>query len=142
MQSVIRIDHLTKQFKQLTAVNETCLSVERAEIFGLIGPNGAGKSTLIKMLTTLLPPTSGDASIAGFSISKQPQDVRRRIGYVPQLLSADGNLTGFENLLLSARLYGIPWRERTARIERGLCMMGLADSANVLVTRYSGGMTR
>src|SRR5207237_956803 len=132
----------TKQFKRLTAVNEVCLTVERAEIFGLIGPNGAGKSTLIKMLTTLVPPTSGDASIGGFSISKQPQDVRRRIGYVPQLLSADGGLTGFENLLLSARLYGIPWRERTARIERALSLIGLADSANVLVKNYSGGMIR
>ena len=136
MRPVIRIDHLTKQFKQLTAVKEVCLTVERAEIFGLIGPNGAGKSTLIKMLTTLLPPTSGDASIAGFSICKQSGDVRRRIGYVPQLLSADGNLTGFENLLLSARLYGIPWRERTARIDRALSMIGLADSANVLVNPY------
>src|SRR5438552_5027129 len=142
MQPVIRINHLTKRFKQVTAVSEANLLVKHAEVFGLIGPNGAGKSTLIKMLTTLLPPTSGDASIGGFSISKQPQDVRRRIGYVPQLLSADGNLTGFENLLLSARLYGIPWRERTARIERALSLIGLADSANVLVNRYSGGMIR
>ena len=142
MQSVIRIDHLTKQFKQLTAVNEACLSVERAEIFGLIGPNGAGKSTLIKMLTTLLPPTSGDAWISGHSICKQSRDVRRRIGYVPQLLSADGTLTGYENLLLSARLYGIPWRERALRIERALSMIGLADFANTLVQHYSGGMIR
>src|ERR1051325_2196091 len=142
MQSVIRIDHLTKQFKQLTAVNEACLSVERAEIFGLIGPNGAGKSTLIKMLTTLLPPTSGDALISGHSICKQSRDVRRRIGYVPQLLSADGTLTGYENLLLSARLYGIPWRERAPRIERALSMVGPAASANTLVQHYSGGMIR
>jgi ABC-2 type transport system ATP-binding protein len=142
MRSVIRIDHLTKEFKQLTAVNDASLDIERAEIFGLIGPNGAGKSTLIKMLTTLLPPTSGDASIAGFSIRTQPQDVRRRIGYVPQLLSADGSLTGYENLLLSARLYGIPWRERPRKIENALSMIGLADSANMLVQHYSGGMIR
>jgi ABC-2 type transport system ATP-binding protein len=142
MRTVIRIDHLTKVFKQLTAVNEATLAVERAEIFGLIGPNGAGKSTLIKMLTTLLPPTSGDAWIGAFSIRKQPRDVRRRIGYVPQLLSADGSLTGYENLLLSARLYGIPWRERAKRIEDALCMIGLADSADVLVQNYSGGMIR
>ena len=142
MRPVIQIDHLTKEFKQLTAVNDATLDVERAEIFGLIGPNGAGKSTLIKMLTTLLPPTSGDAFIAGFSICKQPRDVRRRIGYVPQLLSADGSLTGYENLLLSARLYGIPRRERATRIERALSMIGLTDSANVLVQHYSGGMIR
>ena len=142
MKTVIRIDHLTKQFKQLTAVDEATLAIERAEIFGLIGPNGAGKSTLIKMLTTLLPPTAGDAWISGFSICKHPRDVRRRIGYVPQLLSADGSLTGYENLLLSARLYGIPWRERASRIENALSSIGLADSADLLVQHYSGGMIR
>src|SRR5215470_4490073 len=132
MRPVIHIDHLTKEFKQLIAVNDASLDVERAEIFGLIGPNGAGKSTLIKMLTTLLPPTSGDAWIGGFSIRNQPRDVRRRIGYVPQLLSADGNLTGYENLLLSARLYGIPAHERARRIHSALSDIGLADAANVL----------
>ena len=142
MESVIRIDHLTKEFRQLTAVDEVTLIVQRAEIFGLIGPNGAGKSTLIKMLTTLLPPTSGDAWIGGFSIRQQPQDVRRHIGYVPQLLSADGSLTGYENLLLSARLYGIPRRERVKKIESALSTIGLADSADVLVQKYSGGMIR
>src|ERR1041385_5988680 len=142
MRTVIRIDHLTKVFKQLTAVNEATLVVERAEIFGLIGPNGAGKSTLIKMLTTLLPPTSGDAWIGDFSIRKQSRDVRRHIGYVPQLLSADGSLTGYENLLLSARLYGIPSQERSKTIETALSDIGLADAADVLVQRYSGGMIR
>src|SRR5262245_34953971 len=106
--SVIQVVGLTKCFGTLTAVDEVSLEIERGEIFGLIGPNGAGKSTLIKMLTTLLPPTSGNARIAGFSIGTQPRSVRRRIGYVPQLLSADGALSGYENLLLSARLYSIP----------------------------------
>jgi len=142
MQSVIRIDQLTKCFKHVTAVNEASLTIHHAEVFGLIGPNGAGKSTLIKMLTTLLPPTSGDAWIGGFSIRNEPQDVRRRIGYVPQLLSADGSLTGYENLLLSARLYGIPSHERSRKIENALSSIGLADAANVLVQRYSGGMIR
>jgi ABC-2 type transport system ATP-binding protein len=108
----------------------------------LIGPNGAGKSTLIRMLTTLLPPTSGTASIAGCDIVRQPADVRRHIGYVPQLLSADGSLTGYENLLLSDRLYGVPRQERKTRIERALARMGLADSANHLAGHYSGGMLR
>src|SRR5215467_10232572 len=140
MQSVIHIDHLTKRFKQVTAVNEASLTIQPSEVFGLIGPNGAGKSTLIKMLTTLLPPTSGDPWIGGFSIRNQPQDVRRRIGYVPQLLSADGRLTGYENLMLSARLYGIPVHERSQRIQNALSDIGLADAADVLVQRYSGGM--
>jgi len=77
-------------------------------IFGLLGPNGAGKSTIIKMLTTLLKPSEGTALVAGFDIAQAPGEVRKRIGYVPQLLSADGALTGYENLTLSAKLYGIP----------------------------------
>jgi len=108
----------------------------------LIGPNGAGKSTLIKMLTTLLPPTSGHATVGGFDLVAAPRKVRRNIGYVPQLLSSDGALTGYENLLLSARLYGLPRRERTHRIEQALATMGLTEAAHHLVGRYSGGMIR
>lgn len=101
----IDIRNLTRRFADIIAVDDVTLAVEQGEIFGLIGPNGAGKSTLIKMLTTLLPPTSGSATVARFDIVRQPAEVRRRIGYVPQLLSADGSLTGYENMLLSARFY-------------------------------------
>jgi ABC-2 type transport system ATP-binding protein len=94
------------------------------------------------MLTTLLPPTSGSAMVAGYDIVRQPADVRRQIGYVPQLLSADGSLTGYENLLLSARLYGIPRAERVQRIARALARMSLTDAAHHLVGHYSGGMIR
>lgn len=139
---VVDVSDLTKRFGAFTAVDAATFSVRRGEIFGLIGPNGAGKSTLVKMLTTLLPATSGRATIGGFDIHKQPADVRRHIGYVPQLLSADGALTGYENLLLSARLYGIPHSERGSRIALALERMGLADSANRLVQHYSGGMIR
>lgn len=142
MDVTIRIEGLTKRFARLTAVDDVALDIGRGEIFGLIGPNGAGKTTLIKMLTTLVPATSGEAWIAGFSIRKQPSEVRRRIGYVPQLLSADGALTAYENLLLSARLYAIPRHERETRIREALSMVGLADSADTLVQRYSGGMIR
>ena len=133
---------LTRRFGALTAVEHVTLAIAQGEIFGLIGPNGAGKSTLIKMLTTLLPPTSGTATVGGYDIASQPAEVRRRIGYVPQLLSADGSLTGYENLLLSARLYGVPRKERTERITRALARMGLADAAHHLVGHYSGGMIR
>lgn len=139
---VIRVDGLTKRFGQFAAVDNVSLSVSPGEIFGLIGPNGAGKSTLIKMLTTLVPPTAGHAWVAGFSIQDQAPSVRRRIGYIPQLLSADGALTGYENLLLSARLYGIPRTERDAKIREGLALMGLEQEASVLVQHYSGGMIR
>ena len=138
----VQISELTRTFGDLTAVDRVSLTIGIGEIFGLIGPNGAGKSTLIRMLTTLLPPTSGTASIAGCDIVRQPADVRRHIGYVPQLLSADGSLTGYENLLLSARLYGVPRQERKTRIERALVRMGLANSANHLAGHYSGGMLR
>ncbi len=138
----VQITGLTRKFGDLAAVDYVTLAIERSTIFGLIGPNGAGKSTLIKMLTTLLPPSSGSATVAGFDIVKEPSEVRRHIGYVPQLLSADGSLTGYENLLLSARLYGVPRTERKQRIEGALDRMGLAQVAHRLVGHYSGGMIR
>lgn len=97
MTAIIEVRNLTRRFGAQTAVNNVSFSVERREVFGLLGPNGAGKSTTIKMLTTLLPPTSGEARVNGFDILRQKADVRRSIGYVPQALSADGNLTGYEN---------------------------------------------
>ncbi|GIV81405.1 MAG: hypothetical protein KatS3mg051_0759 [Anaerolineae bacterium] len=106
------MQELTRQFGTLVAVNRLTMSVEAGEIFGLLGPNGAGKSTAIKMMTTLLPPTSGDAQIAGYSVTRQASQVRRLIGYVPQMVSADGSLSGYENLLIFAKLYGLPRRER------------------------------
>ena len=138
----VAIDGLTRVFGDLTAVDHVSLSIGVGEIFGLIGPNGAGKSTLIRMLATLLPPTSGTASIAGHDIVEEPAQVRRHIGYVPQLLSADGSLTGYENMLLSARLYGVPRAERKQRIEGALARMGLAAAAHHLAGHYSGGMLR
>jgi ABC-2 type transport system ATP-binding protein len=94
------------------------------------------------MLTTLLPPSSGTARVSGFDIIQQPREVRRRIGYVPQMLSADAGLTGRENLMLSARLYSIPRAERKGRIDEALGFMGLAEVANAPVRTYSGGMIR
>jgi ABC-2 type transport system ATP-binding protein len=139
---VIRVGQLTKRYPTLTAVDAVSLTIGKGEIVGLLGPNGAGKTTLIKMLTTLVPPTSGEAWVAGFHIQKQAAEVRRRIGYVPQLLSADGALTGYQNLLLSARLYAIPRGERDRKIRDALKMVGLAEEADVIVQRYSGGMIR
>jgi ABC-2 type transport system ATP-binding protein len=133
---------LTRKFGDLIAVDQVTLTINQGEIFGLIGPNGAGKSTLIKMLTTLLPPSSGSATVAGYDIIRQPAEVRRHIGYVPQLLSADGSLTGYENLLLSARLYSVPRQEQSERITRALTRMGLLEAAHRLAGHYSGGMIR
>jgi ABC-2 type transport system ATP-binding protein len=142
VETAIRTCALTRRFGELVAVDNVSLRVLPGEIFGLIGSNGAGKSTLIKMLTTLLPPSSGTAQVAGFDIISEPSRVRRSIGYVPQMLSADGSLTGYENLLLSARLYLIPRRERAQRIAETLAMMNLTSDAGRLVQHYSGGMIR
>jgi ABC-2 type transport system ATP-binding protein len=140
--NAIDVQGLTLRFGHLTAVDHIDLQVPYGIIFGLLGANGAGKSSTIKMLTTLLPPTSGSARVAGYDICANPHEVRRRIGYVPQMLSADGALTGRENLLLSARLYGVPGSERRSRIQTAVDFMGLSDSADRLVKTYSGGMVR
>lgn len=140
--AVVEIEALSRQFGQFVAVDAVSTSVGSGEVFGLIGPNGAGKSTLIKMLITLLPPSSGTARVAGFDIRREAREVRRRIGYVPQLLSADGSLTGYENMLLSARLYAIGGNEQKRRIADVLETMGLTQHVNQLVQHYSGGMIR
>jgi len=139
---VLDIKSLTRRFGAFTAVDGLTLSVNAGEVFALLGSNGAGKTTTIKMLTTLLPPSSGDASVAGFSITTQAVDVRRAIGYVPQSVSVDGSLTGYENLLIFAKLYDLPHSGRQARAREALEFMGLTADGGRLVGQYSGGMVR
>jgi ABC-2 type transport system ATP-binding protein len=139
---VLEIKNLTRRFGAFTAVDSLTLSVNAGEVFGLLGSNGAGKTTTIKMLTTLLPPTSGEARVAGFSITTQAVGVRRAIGYVPQAVSVDGSLTGYENLLIFAKLYDLPHREQQARIAEALEFMNLTADAGRMVGEYSGGMVR
>src|ERR1035438_7299351 len=118
------------------------LSVNAGEVFALLGSNGAGKTTTIKMLTTLLPPSSGEARVAGFSITSQAVDVRRSIGYVRKAVSVDGSRTGYQNLLIFAKLYDLPHREQQARIREALEFMDLTAVGNRMVGAYSGGMVR
>jgi len=139
---ILQTEGLTRRFNSLVAVNDLSISVRAGEVFGLLGPNGAGKTTTIKMLITLLPPTSGKAWVAGLDVASQAPAVRRVIGYVPQMLSADGTLTGFENLNIFAKLYELPRAQRRQRVEAALAFMGLEDSAHKLVRQYSGGMIR
>jgi len=139
---VLETTGLTREFGRLIAVDALTINIESGEVFGLLGPNGAGKSTAIKMLTTLLPPTAGKAYVAGFDITRQAACVRRLIGYVPQALSVDGSLSGYENLLLFAKLYDIPPRQRESRLQEALRLVGLTDVADKLVRQYSGGMIR
>jgi len=139
---ILITEGLSRRFGDLMAVDSLTLRVRAAEIFGLLGRNGAGKSTLIKMLTTLLPPSAGSARVGGYDIVKDAGRVRGIIGSVPQALSADGELTGRENLQVFARLYDLPRALRSQRIDEGLAFMGLAEAADTLVKAYSGGMIR
>ena len=139
---IVELQGLTRRFATVTAVDDLTLSIDAGEVFGLLGPNGAGKTTTIKMLTTLLPPSAGHARIDGRDVVREAASVRRLIGYVPQMLSADGTLTGFENLLVFAKLYELPTQDRRRLVREALEFMGLADSADKLVRQYSGGMIR
>jgi ABC-2 type transport system ATP-binding protein len=140
--NAIEVLSLTRRFGSLVAVDHLTFTCVPGSTFGLLGPNGAGKSTLIKMLTTLLPPSEGTARIGGIDLVQHPEAVRRKIGYVSQMLSADGDLTGYENLLISAKLYGIPRAERARRIAQAFEFMELAHVAGKRVRQYSGGMIR
>ncbi len=140
--SILQTLSLTRRFGEITAVHDLNLTVEAGEVFGLLGPNGAGKTTVIKMLTTLLPPTAGTALVAGYDIRRDPARVRAAIGYVPQLVSVDGALTGYENFLIFARLYGVSRALRRRRIEEALEFAGLSEAAGREVRGYSGGMVR
>lgn len=133
---------LTRRFDGFVAVDHVSLSVKRGEVLGLVGLNGAGKTTLIKMLITLLPPSEGSALVCGYDLVRQPAMVRRMIGYVPQLVSADGDLTGRENLEVYSKLYDVPKSERNDRIDQVLGFMDLSAVADKLVRGFSGGMVR
>lgn len=138
----IEVDKLTKQFGDLIAVNSISFTVENGEIFGLLGPNGAGKTTLIRMLTTLTPPTSGTAIVGGHDIVKDADGVRHTLGVIPQAFTSDPELTAEENMLIHAKLYGIPREERGPLIDRLLESVDLAKFKKKLVRTFSGGMRR
>jgi ABC-2 type transport system ATP-binding protein len=139
---IIEVKNLSKKFGHFTAVDDVSFEVGRGEIFGLLGPNGAGKTTTVRCLLTLIRPSSGKVTISGLDIGKHPGQVRQLCGYVPQELSVDGDLTGYENLLLYAKLYYVPASERKRLIEGALEFMQLTEWANSMVKTYSGGMMR
>ncbi|HEY1823536.1 MAG TPA: ATP-binding cassette domain-containing protein [Trebonia sp.] len=133
---------LSYQFATHLAVDHVNLSIAPGEMYGLLGPNGAGKTTTIRMITTLLTPGTGSVHVFGLDAAARPMLVRRVIGYVPQALSADANLTGVENVELFARLFDVPRRERKQRVTDALDAMGLTEAAGRLAGTYSGGMVR
>jgi ABC-2 type transport system ATP-binding protein len=140
--AAVRCASLTYSFGDHTAVDHVDLQIAPGETFGLLGPNGAGKTTTIRMITTLLKPMAGTVTVLGTDAATHPMRVRRLIGYVPQLLSADAALTGRENVQLFARLFDVPRRLRAERVDGALAAMGLTEPAGRLVKTYSGGMIR
>jgi ABC-2 type transport system ATP-binding protein len=140
--NLITVRSLKKCFNDVTAVDEISFDVKQGDVFAFLGPNGAGKSTTIKMLITLLAPTSGHAAIDGLDVVKEPAKVRAKIGYVPQMISVDGTLTAYENLVLMARLYDIPASECAPRAREILSFLELGDHEDALVRTFSGGMIR
>ncbi len=139
---MIETHNLTKYFGALGAVQSVGFSVSKGEVFGLLGPNGAGKTTTMRMLTTLLSPTSGTASVAGFDVHADPLRVKRAIGVVPQMLNLDIDLTCAENLEYHGRLHRMEHADRTARIEELLRFVGLWEKKDTPVEHLSGGMRR
>ena len=139
---IIQVDHLTKKFDDFTAVNDISFEVREGEIFGFLGPNGAGKSTTIKVLCTLLQPTSGHIRVGGFDVEKESDTVRSMIGIVFQDNSLDSDLTAQENMEFHCMVYHIPRSERKERINRLLDLMELTEFKDRRVKTFSGGMRR
>ncbi|MCL2288502.1 MAG: ATP-binding cassette domain-containing protein [Candidatus Bathyarchaeota archaeon] len=142
MPHVIEIQNLTKVYNTFKAVDNLNITVDNGEIFGLLGPNGAGKTTTVSMLCTILKPSSGTAKVDGYDIVREPGKVRKSIGIVFQDPSVDDRLTGRENLLMHANLYGVPVSVQRERIKNILKLIELEDRADDLLRTYSGGMRR
>jgi len=140
--NAIEVEHITKKFGEFVAVNDVSFDVPQREIFGLLGPNGAGKTTLIRMLTTLLTPTSGTARIDGHDIRSDADGVRSTLGVIPQAFTSDPELTAKENMTIHAKLYGVPADKRDALIDQLLGSVELLNFRDALVRTFSGGMRR
>src|SRR5881398_2171406 len=138
----IDVQNIAKRFGDFTAVKGITFGVEAGEIFGLLGPNGAGKSTLIRMMVTLLQPTTGTAVINGFDVVKQSDGVRQSIGVIPQAMTSDLELSVEENLIIFAKLYGVPRAKRTRLITELLAAVELTEWRDKQVKNLSGGMRR
>jgi ABC-2 type transport system ATP-binding protein len=140
--AAIAVENIVKRFGTFEAVKGVNFSVADGEIFGLLGPNGAGKSTLIRMMTTLVPITSGKAFVAGFDVAKDPDDVRRVIGVIPQALTSDPDLTVEENLSIYAKLYSVPKTQREKNMAEVLEAVDLTKWRGAQTKTLSGGMRR
>ena len=142
MSNILEVQNLVKKYGDFTAVKGISFDIKEGEIFSLLGPNGAGKTTTISMLSTLYTPTSGDATIGGHSITKDPMAVKQVIGVVPQEIALYEDLTARENLLFWGQMYGLSGKSLTSRVEEVLKQIDLVEKARDRVKTYSGGMKR
>lgn len=142
MATILEVTNLVKKYGDFIAVNGISFGIQEGEIFSLLGPNGAGKTTTISVLSTLYSPTSGDATIGGYSVTRQPMDVRKLIGIVPQDLALYEDLTARENLSFWGQMYDLGGKGLDRRIGQVLEQIGLVDHANKRVKTFSGGMKR
>jgi ABC-2 type transport system ATP-binding protein len=133
---------VVRSFGSVRAVDSISFQIQPGEIFGLLGPNGAGKTTTIRMIATLIVPDSGAVAVFGLDVRRNSMAVRRLLGYLPQQLSVDAALTGYENVWLFARLFDLPRPEREERIQEALRLVGLEEARDRLASTYSGGMIR
>jgi len=140
--AAIEVDRIRKCFDKFCAVDGLSFTVGHGEIFGLLGPNGAGKSTLIRLLTTLLPPTSGTARVNGFDVTKEANEVRASIGVIPQAMTSDLELSAAENMIIFAKLYGVPREKRQRVIHKLLDAVDLLPWQDKPAKNFSGGMRR
>ena len=142
MTAILEVKDLVKKYGDFTAVKGISFDIKEGEIFSLLGPNGAGKTTTISMLSTLYAPTSGEATIGGHSVTKEPMAVRNLIGVVPQELALYDDLTARENLVFWGQMYGLSGKTLKTRVDEVLEQIGLTDKAKNRVKTYSGGMKR
>jgi ABC-2 type transport system ATP-binding protein len=144
MSNIVEVNHLSKQYhgSDQPAVRDVSFAIQRGEIFGFLGPNGAGKTTTISMLSCLLKPSGGSAAIAGFDLTRQQNEIKRRIGLVPQDLALYPSLSASDNLMFYGRIYGLHGKDLKQRVEQALKTVGLYDRRHDRVEQYSGGMKR
>ena len=142
MPAILEVKNLVKKYGDFTAVNGVSFNIQEGEIFSLLGPNGAGKTTTISMLSTLYAPTSGEATVGGHSVTREPMAVRNIIGVVPQDLALYEDLTARENLSFWGQMYGLGGKSLNTRIDEVLEQIGLSDRAKNRVKTFSGGMKR
>lgn len=138
----VSVHGLSKKYGDFLALNRINLEVEEGKLFALVGPNGAGKTTLMRIITTQIRSNSGEAYVLGKNVTTQGNEVRQLVAYVPQEMSVWTDITGYENLLIYAKIYGLPESRRKKEIDDALAMMDLEEVANRLVSTYSGGMIR